>query len=261
MAGTGRTGSRTPGAEHHGRADNGVGLFDMTSFGKIRVEGRDAAAFLNHLRQRVRRAGRSGRLHPDAQREGRHRKRPDRDAAFGNGVPLVVTRRDLQRDLAWLRASCRRQLRHDHRHDGGRGRVLPSWGRMREIFYAGMFPRRPDERGLPLRHRARDRDRHGPRPCAPHLLCRRTRLGAVCLSDRRRMCSKRFDRGGPDHGLKLCGLHALDSCRIEKAFRHFGHDITDEDHVLEAGLGFAVKHAETRFHRPRRGPAQTRRGA
>ncbi len=40
---------------------------------------------------------------------------------------------------------------------------------------------------------------------------------------------------------KLCGIHALDSCRIEKAFRHFGHDISDEDHVLEAGLGFAVK--------------------
>jgi 4-methylaminobutanoate oxidase (formaldehyde-forming) len=46
---------------------------------------------------------------------------------------------------------------------------------------------------------------------------------------------------GADTGLKLCGLHALDSCRIEKAFRHFGHDITDEDHVLEAGLGFAVR--------------------
>jgi len=46
---------------------------------------------------------------------------------------------------------------------------------------------------------------------------------------------------GAGHGLKLCGLHAMDSCRIEKAFRHFGHDITCEDHVLEAGLGFAVK--------------------
>jgi 4-methylaminobutanoate oxidase (formaldehyde-forming) len=46
---------------------------------------------------------------------------------------------------------------------------------------------------------------------------------------------------GVEHGLKLCGLHALDSCRIEKAYRHFGHDIGDEDHVLEAGLGFAVK--------------------
>ncbi|MEM9975877.1 MAG: aminomethyltransferase family protein, partial [Pseudomonadota bacterium] len=46
---------------------------------------------------------------------------------------------------------------------------------------------------------------------------------------------------GEDLGLALCGLHAMDSCRIEKAFRHYGHDITDEDHVLEAGLGFAVK--------------------
>ena len=46
---------------------------------------------------------------------------------------------------------------------------------------------------------------------------------------------------GEDLDLKLCGLHTLDSCRIEKAYRHFGHDITDEDHVLEAGLGFAVK--------------------
>ena len=46
---------------------------------------------------------------------------------------------------------------------------------------------------------------------------------------------------GQDHGAKLCGMHMMDSCRIEKAFRHFGHDITCEDHVLEAGLGFAVK--------------------
>jgi 4-methylaminobutanoate oxidase (formaldehyde-forming) len=35
-------------------------------------------------------------------------------------------------------------------------------------------------------------------------------------------------------------MHMMDSCRIEKGFRHFGHDITCEDHVLEAGLGFAV---------------------
>jgi len=50
-----------------------------------------------------------------------------------------------------------------------------------------------------------------------------------------------LEEAGAGIGLKLCGLHALDSCRLEKAFRHFGHDITDEDHVLEAGLGFAVK--------------------
>jgi 4-methylaminobutanoate oxidase (formaldehyde-forming) len=46
---------------------------------------------------------------------------------------------------------------------------------------------------------------------------------------------------GQDMGLKLCGMHMMDCARIEKGFRHFGHDITPEDHVLEAGLGFAVK--------------------
>jgi 4-methylaminobutanoate oxidase (formaldehyde-forming) len=39
----------------------------------------------------------------------------------------------------------------------------------------------------------------------------------------------------------------MDSCRIEKAFRHFGHDITCEDHVLEAGLGFAVAMGKADF--------------
>ena len=52
---------------------------------------------------------------------------------------------------------------------------------------------------------------------------------------------------GQDVGLKLCGLHTLDSCRIEKAYRHFGHDISDEDHVLESGLGFAVKTEKADF--------------
>ena len=46
---------------------------------------------------------------------------------------------------------------------------------------------------------------------------------------------------GPEVGLRLCGTHALDSCRMEKAYRHYGHDIASTDHVLEAGLGFAVK--------------------
>ena len=45
---------------------------------------------------------------------------------------------------------------------------------------------------------------------------------------------------GQEMDLKLCGMHMMDSCRIEKGFRHFGHDITCEDHVIDAGLGFAV---------------------
>jgi 4-methylaminobutanoate oxidase (formaldehyde-forming) len=52
---------------------------------------------------------------------------------------------------------------------------------------------------------------------------------------------------GQDMGLKLCGMHMMDTCRMEKGFRHFGHDITSEDHVLEAGLGFAVKMDKPNF--------------
>ena len=32
----------------------------------------------------------------------------------------------------------------------------------------------------------------------------------------------------------------MNNCRMEKAYRHWGHDIADEDTPLEAGLGFAV---------------------
>jgi 4-methylaminobutanoate oxidase (formaldehyde-forming) len=46
---------------------------------------------------------------------------------------------------------------------------------------------------------------------------------------------------GVRFGLAHAGYHALNSLRIEKAYRHWGHDITDEDTPLEAGLGFAVK--------------------
>jgi glycine cleavage system T protein len=45
---------------------------------------------------------------------------------------------------------------------------------------------------------------------------------------------------GAAFGLRLCGYHALDSLRSEKAYRHWGHDISPGDTVYEAGLGFAV---------------------
>ncbi len=50
-----------------------------------------------------------------------------------------------------------------------------------------------------------------------------------------------FDRllaAGESYGLRLAGLHALDSGRLEKKFLHFGHDVADEDTPLEAGVGF-----------------------
>ena len=45
---------------------------------------------------------------------------------------------------------------------------------------------------------------------------------------------------GRECGLMHAGYHALDSLRLEKAYRSWGHDITSVDTPLEAGLKFAV---------------------
>ena len=45
---------------------------------------------------------------------------------------------------------------------------------------------------------------------------------------------------GQDFGLAPAGMHTMNNCRMEKAYRHWGHDISDEETPLEAGLGFAV---------------------
>lgn len=45
---------------------------------------------------------------------------------------------------------------------------------------------------------------------------------------------------GDDFGLKHAGYHAMNTLRLEAGYRHWGHDITDQDTPLEAGLGFAV---------------------
>ena len=51
----------------------------------------------------------------------------------------------------------------------------------------------------------------------------------------------RIVEAGEAVGLAHAGYHALNSLRLEKAYRHWSHDITDEDSPLEAGLGFVVK--------------------
>ncbi len=45
---------------------------------------------------------------------------------------------------------------------------------------------------------------------------------------------------GEQFGLRHAGYHAMDSLRMEKGYRSWGHDIGGEDTPLEAGLGFAV---------------------
>ncbi len=50
----------------------------------------------------------------------------------------------------------------------------------------------------------------------------------------------RLDAEGPKYGLRYAGYHALNSLRMEKGYRHWGHDVSPDETPLEAGLGFAV---------------------
>ena len=49
-----------------------------------------------------------------------------------------------------------------------------------------------------------------------------------------------ISEAGTSHGLVNAGYHAMNSLRLEAGMRHWGHDITDADSPLEAGLGFAI---------------------
>ncbi len=51
---------------------------------------------------------------------------------------------------------------------------------------------------------------------------------------------ERVLEAGAAFGLRHAGYHAMAACRVEKGYRHWSHDIGDEDTPLEAGLGFTV---------------------
>lgn len=52
---------------------------------------------------------------------------------------------------------------------------------------------------------------------------------------------------GKEFGLKLVGMQAVNSLRLECGYRHWESDITPDDNPYEAGLGFGVKLAKPSF--------------
>jgi 4-methylaminobutanoate oxidase (formaldehyde-forming) len=50
-----------------------------------------------------------------------------------------------------------------------------------------------------------------------------------------------LQQAGAPFELRNVGMHALNSLRLEKGFRHWGHDIGAEDNLIQAGLSFAAK--------------------
>ncbi|MER9161281.1 MULTISPECIES: FAD-dependent oxidoreductase [unclassified Mesorhizobium] len=233
--------------EEHLAVRNGVGLFDMTSFGKIRVEGRDASAFLqrlcaNHMDVAPGKIVYTQMLNQRGGIESDLTVSRLSETAFF----LVVPGATLQRDLAWLRKHVADEF------------VVVTDVTAAESVLCLMGP---DARKLIQKVSPNDfsNDKNpfgtfqeieiGMGLARAHRVTYVGELGweLYVSTDQAAHVFEAIDEAGAEGGLKLCGLHTLDSCRIEKAFRHFGHDITDEDNVLEAGLGFAVKTAKGDF--------------
>ncbi|ACP23103.1 sarcosine dehydrogenase (plasmid) [Sinorhizobium fredii NGR234] len=234
--------------EEHLAVRNGAGLFDMTSFGKIRIEGRDATAFLQRVcaNQMDVEPGRIVYTQMLNQRGGIESDltvtRLSQTAFFA-----VVPGATLQRDLAWLRKQLRPEEFVVITDVTASESVLVLMGPKARNVITRVSPNDFSNESFPFG--TAQEIEIGMGLARAHRVTYVGELGweLYVSSDQTAHVFEAIEEAGKSSGLKLCGLHALDSCRIEKAFRHFGHDITDEDHVLEAGLGFAVKTAKGEF--------------
>ncbi|MFK0273589.1 FAD-dependent oxidoreductase [Ensifer sp. NPDC090286] len=227
--------------DEHLAVRNGVGLFDMTSFGKIRVEGRDALTFLQRLCANEMNVE-PGRIVYTQMLNARGGIESDLTVTrlSETAFLLVVPGATLQRDLAWLRKHLTDEFVVITDVGAGESVLCVMGPKARELMQK-VSPNDFSNAAHPF-GTAREIE-VGMGLARAHRVTYVGELGweLYVPTDQTAHVFEALEEAGEGLGLKLCGIHTLDSCRIEKAFRHFGHDITDEDHVLEAGLGFAVK--------------------
>ncbi len=227
-------------AEHRAVREN-VGMYDMSSFGKIRVEGPDAEKFMNYI-------GGGDYSVPN----GKIVYTQFLNRSGGIEADVTVTRLTETAYLVVTPAATRlADQTWMMRHAGGFSVVITDVTAGEGVL-AVMGP---NARALLEKVSPADfSNRTNPFGTAQQIeigmgLARAHRVTYVgelgweiyVSSDMAGHVFEALHEAGQDMGLKLCGMHMMDSCRIEKGFRHFGHDITCEDHVVDAGLGFAVK--------------------
>ncbi len=229
-------------AEEHRAVRESVGVFDMSAFGKFRVEGPDAEAVLQKIC-----------ANDVAVAPGRCVYTQWLNAKGGIEADLTLTRLGETSFLVVTSAATtRRDFTWLIRHMPEGARCVAFDVTSGEACLAVMGPRARDVlQGLTSADLSN--------AAFPFGAAREIELGMALVRAHRityvgelgfeLYIPTEFARGvfdalmaeGAKHGMRLAGLHAMDSLRLEKAYRHFGHDIGDEDHVLEAGLGFAVK--------------------
>ncbi|MDC1243455.1 FAD-dependent oxidoreductase [Amylibacter sp.] len=234
-------------AREHCSVRENVGMYDMSSFGKIRIEGRDATKFLNFV------AG--GQYDVEI---GKIVYSQFLNNAGGIEADVTITRLSeiaylvvtpaatRLADQVWLTRNAINFNVVITDVTAGEG-VLAVMGPNSRKLLQKVSPNCFDNEINPFG--TSQEIELGMGLARVHRVTYVGELGweIYCSSDQAGHIFDTLFEAGKDFNLKLCGMHMMDSLRIEKGFRHFGHDITCEDHVLEAGLGFAVKTNKPNF--------------
>ena len=233
-------------AEHKAVREN-LGPYDMSSFGKIRVEGPDACAFMNYIGGGQYDVPLGKIVYTQFLNEGAGIEADVTVTRMAETAYLVVTPAATRlADQTWMM-----------RHKGAFNVVItdvtageavlavmgPNSRKLLEMVSPNDFSNNTNPFGTAQEIEL------GMGMARVHRVTYVGELGweVYVSSDMAAHAFETLWEAGQNLNAKLCGMHMMDSCRIEKGFRHFGHDITCEDHVLEAGLGFAVKTDKSNF--------------
>ncbi|HEX4242576.1 MAG TPA: FAD-dependent oxidoreductase [Steroidobacteraceae bacterium] len=228
-------------AREHLAIRGGVGLFDQSSFAKFRLQGRDALAVLNRVCANDVDVPPGRMVYTQWLNERGGIEADLTVTRLGDEAFLVVTGAETEsRDFNWLERHIARDAHCVLTNVTSGMGVLSLMGpRSRELL-ASITPDDVSHEAFPF---ATSRIIE-----LGLALVRASRITYVGELGWELYVPTEFMQGvydeivaaGAKVGLTHAGYHALNSLRMEKAYRHWGHDITDEDTPLEAGLSFAV---------------------
>ena len=229
-------------AAEHRAARETVAVFDQTSFSKLRVDGADAEAVLQRLCANDV-AVAPGRIVYTAMLNERGGFESDVTVTrLAEDAYLVVTgSAQTTRDLDWIRR---------HLPEGARVAVADVTDAVAVLGLMG-----PRSRELLARVSGADLGN----AAFPFGASREIALGRASVRASRityvgelgwELYLPAADAGGVydalweagrDLGLRDAGYYAMETLRLEKAYRAWGRDVTSDDTPWEAGLGFAVR--------------------
>ena len=229
-------------ADEHKAIRNSVGLFDLSSFGKIRLSGKDSEDFLqkicgNNIAVPIGKIVYTQFLNDDGGIES--------DVTItrlsSDEFIIVTPAATIQKDLNWIKNHIPTDA-HCFSYDATSSEaVISIMGPNSRKFLQPLILNSLDNEDFPFGH-AKEIE-IGMSIARAHRISYVGELGweIYISSDMAAHVFEQIQERSAEMPIKLCGLHSLDSCRIEKAYRHYGHDISTEDNIIEAGLGFAVK--------------------